>query len=758
MQRQITARLQRPLFRLAAARPLTLGTGVVTGAIQGSSDGVGTVNFNDNNTLAGNVGTSANSLLSVAIASGKTVSVGSNNIDAATISLASSSVLTLGAGTLTGAVDGSSAGVGTVNLNSTNTLASGTTLGSTNGLLAVTVGNGATITANDSIKATTLTVGGGASGSLSLAASKSITGNAAIASGATLTLNGSSSVSGTINGSSSGVGTLSVAGSSVTVGGAIGATNTLASVSIASGADLTAGGNISATSIGVAGTLNLGNTSRAVSGSITGSGSATISAGQGSHTISGAFTTAANNILQLEVMSSLSAGSITSSGVATVASDTSLNVTVGSGVSVASGSTYNIVSGGSGSSITAIGNSSININGTGSNRYGLIAFTTSQSGNNLVLIGTKVTSAVNASNPSTQNAVTAIDSVDTTSGELLTMQTYINSDSHSNAQKDAAVKSTTPQTDNGTHKNAFSVANASIDTAEERLKTIRTGVASGDDAAAQGMWIQGFGGAAKQRSNSQSDGYHAQSKGFEIGADHEVFEDGHVGVSVSQTGSKVKSKVGAKSINVSTYQANIYGGVNFDHFFIDGLAGLALNRYSSYRAIATTNSQADANYSGHTAIAKIEAGWIKDLGKGFNVTPVTTFTYARNQVNNYSESGAGTLNLAVKTATAEFFEGRVGMDVGYNFLTANGTKINPEINLSYGYDFVGAKQVSTSNFVGQNTFFTSAGSNIYRGSLRAGAGLNIYRVDAITISLDYGFEHKTNYKAHSGDVRLRYDF
>lgn len=143
--------------------------------MQGATDGVGTVNFNGSQTLAGNVGATSNKLALVNIANSVTLSASSFDIKATSITLGSSSVLNISSGALVGAVDGTSASVGTVNFASVGSylLASGiNAIGTTNGLAAVNVTGVSAVSAGDNIKATTVTIGNGSMASLDLAASK----------------------------------------------------------------------------------------------------------------------------------------------------------------------------------------------------------------------------------------------------------------------------------------------------------------------------------------------------------------------------------------------------------------------------------------------------------------------------------------------------------------------------------------------------------------------------------------------------------
>lgn len=222
--------------------------------------------------------------------------------------------------------------------------------------------------------------------------------------------------------------------------------------------------------------------------------------------------------------------------------------------------------------------------------------------------------------------------------------------------------------------------------------------------------------------------------------------------------SKTKSKDGLKETKIDTYQGNLYARHIRGNYFINGIVGMAWNEYLSNRSILVANSIANAKYTGQSYVGRIESGFDYQLPNALTLTPLTIITLAENRVNNYGESGAGNLNLAVQNNRSNFFETRFAATLSYNFLTIQGAKITPDITISYGYDFAATKQVTNSNFIGQLSSFVSNGSKIVQGSWRIGTGLKIYYSDAIVVSANYDFDYKENYHGHTGSIKLKYSF
>ena len=519
------------------------------GSIAGTIDGAGQVILSDN-VINGNIG-SATAVTSIEISGVVDAITNNNSIRASAINIDVSSTLVLGAGTLTAIVDGSTAGVGTLNLNANNTIALGTQLGSTNGLAAVNILNGVAITDNGSIKATTTTIGSGGAtaASLNLAANQTISGNVAINTNSTLTLNNNSVVTGTINGVTGNAGTVIVNGSSSF--GAIGQGNKIAEFDILSGTS-SFNNNASISQIDVAGTLSLVNAT-AITGNITVNNGGAININSAAQTVSGNFTASSGSAITIGINSPTSAASLTAVGVATISANTVLHVNLG-GNTTSAGSSYTIVSGGTGSLISQIAAANINVDNSGNNKSGSLIFTTAVSGDALILNVTNNSNPSFATNSNQLSAYNAINGANVATGALAVMQNYLNNNAISDSQKTAAIKSASPEADNSVNRISFNNASVTANIISERinlaqnivtkykLSTPVSGVASGDKPKTDNLWIQSFGSQVKQSSTAQGDGYNANSAGLALGADTKISKDTLVGFSLSYANSNVKSQ------------------------------------------------------------------------------------------------------------------------------------------------------------------------------------------------------------------------
>jgi len=690
-------------------------------------------------------------------------------------------------------------------------------IGSSDEIAELNVANGATINANQTIYATNTTIGNGSSGKLILAAIKSLHSDVLINSGANLTLNNGSSIIGNINGaSSSGSGTLEVNGSA-SITGNIGSGNKISALTLNSGAILNiASGTTNAAIASSSGSgkieLASGATFALQNGSAISNEISGASAGYGNITAAGAVsfgtigaTNSINNLTTASGSSATFGGNIFANGdvningaaifsnatteisastfnvnsgstlslsinlnsaptnilditgAAMLSSNTILNLTISG--SATSGTTINLINASAPSTLVALDASKININNSNSNIRNSQTFSTSVLDNQLLLtiIGNFTPDVVNFSNQNLQNTYDAIVNISDATGNLSIIQDYITNGSNSTSQKEAALDSASPQVDNSANRISFNSTSNSLNLTSERISSLR-GISSGENNMVKSAWAQAFGAMVNQGNTPNSQGYKAGSYGFAGGFDHEISDDVISGLSFSYTNSDISARDNLKKTRVDSYQFNLYASKDFDKFFLNSMAGLAMNKYSAHRSIPLASASAHADYWGQTYIARLEAGKNIKLKNDFIFTPIFALTASRNKISDYSEKGAGTLNLAVNNRDSDFFEARFGSEIGKDFAFKNGKKIHPAIFASYGYDLAGNKQHTSARFVGQSATFESSAGNIAQGSLKIGTGVKFYHDNFFSMNLDYSFEQRSDYHAHYGSLKAKYEF
>jgi len=586
---------------------LKLGTGAVTGTIDGAIANGGTVNFTDNNVTNGSVG-STNGLSAVNITTGKEVNLATNNnaLKASTITLlgnasqldvgtsavtgnvvlTAASVLDLNStGTVSGTIDGTAAN-GIVNVAGTQTAAN--SIGSVNGIATLndtgSLTLGSTVAA---VKATNINVSGTGILNFGTAANHTIAGTGNITLSNTATLNLGTKATTDANG------TLTTA-----------ATNTIG-VTINSATSV---GNLTTNTVSFAtGTkvnVNLATTNYIANGTkfdyLDGAGAATNAAGTITSTNSQFVTFTDDN---------------------GTAGHRQLDAVVNTFQSVATTADTQAV------------------------------------GTTLSALGTTGNAQLSAFQAAVQQTTTAAAATN-----LL---------KQAGPQANGGVASQIVSSNGGAIGQSLNVVGDRLQGLRAGIDdSSGSGMAAGGAVADKGIWFQAFGTAATQDLRSGVDGYDATTGGGAVGADMAVGSNARAGLSFSYARTNVDSNGSASQSNdINTYQLNAYGSYNLGQWYTDGLLGVAYNDNSTDRNV--TGSIASASFGGETYTARVGGGYRYKLASGLDITPNASLTYFYNHEDSYTESGAGGLDLSVNANNTNALIGRIGADFGYDFQTAS---------------------------------------------------------------------------------------
>ena len=571
----------------------------------------------------------------------------------------------------------------------------------------------------------------------------------------TLNLSDQSSINATIQGLSNSSGTLNIREIDFAPTNSLGiAGNSLANLNINSDASLTYANNIYVDNILVGGEFDFSASDNLeIFGNLIGSGSGVINIGSNNQIISGNFSLLSGNILSVALKEN-AVGNFTVLGAANIDANSNLEIITSANQGyIANGTQLTIVSASSGS-INAINDKNISVNGTNSNVYGLLKFTTQSSSNNLILNIDRLAASVVTSNKNSQNIYHNLNEIGADSaGKLLAFQEYLGS----SAEITKSLNQLAPQSSKAMIANNINIATNSIKTAETRLRKIHA-----NSDLKSGIWTQAFGNANTQNAVEDDEGYKVNTIGLIVGLDRELSSSSTIGAALSYGRSNLKSLDSSKNNVIDTYQINFYSGYNFDKYFFDSLAGIAWNQYNSNRSIVSVDANATAKFNGQTYIAKAKAGFAQKLKHGFNLGPEVSMSFVRTNIQAYSEKGADSLNLNVKNISADFLESRIGANLGFvttkipEFPELN--KVDSLLKISYGYSFINDAPTTVSSFDGQTTSFATQISHVDRGSLKLSAEIEAHHEEDIIFSLEYGFEKRATFQSHYMAAKVKQTF
>jgi outer membrane autotransporter protein len=331
----------------------------------------------------------------------------------------------------------------------------------------------------------------------------------------------------------------------------------------------------------------------------------------------------------------------------------------------------------------------------------------------------------------------------------------------------AGAKQMQPTVNNGPIQASFGTVSQYTNTVLNRIGQVvaartegigMTGISTGDETAQSGVWAQGFGSYLHQGATGASQGYTADVWGISFGYDRHLFQNMIAGFS----GAFARNNVTTNDVNTRTdadsYQGSLYGSLAKDAWYLDAIASFAYNRYDASRHIvfAGIDRTAKSDYGGYQYSGYFEGGYTFKAS-GLLLTPLVSVQAMRLNLDDYTETQAGALNLKVDRQRYNLFQTGVGAKVAYPVSKKN-LKITPELHAKWLYDFAGDAQQATSTFTGGGASFVTTGFEPPRTSGNIGAKLTIMTESNWSVSLNYDFEMKQDFYSHNGWVNLRYEF
>jgi autotransporter-associated beta strand protein len=137
-------------------------------------------------------------------------------------------------------------------------------------------------------------------------------------------------------------------------------------------------------------------------------------------------------------------------------------------------------------------------------------------------------------------------------------------------------------------------------------------------------------------------------------------------------------------------------------------------------------------------------------------SPFAGLDYDRMMINGFTETGAGTLDLAVAPQTAESMRSNVGLKYSQK-LTSDARVYVPYVSLGWRHEFDNQSRPITAQFAGASPFTVATGDTARDGTI-LGAGLTVGLGKWTTGKLEYTGDFASHYRATRVDASLRFAF
>ncbi|HEY1784876.1 MAG TPA: autotransporter domain-containing protein [Pirellulales bacterium] len=238
-------------------------------------------------------------------------------------------------------------------------------------------------------------------------------------------------------------------------------------------------------------------------------------------------------------------------------------------------------------------------------------------------------------------------------------------------------------------------------------------------------WGFGYGLGGNAQGTSNAAGLNYSLGGTVVGLD--MREENHLlGIYAGYVGSHLGSYLSGQSVGVNGGQFGTYlrGDDGLNYYVL--LAGMGADGYNSRRLmqISGIDTTAAANYGGWQSQLYLERG-VTLQGSKASIQPYAALQYLYVRQNNFTETGAGVMDLKVAGIDANSLRSLIGVRLaGYGW-TTGGRSVTPVARALWLHEFLSTTTGLNAQFapIG-GTNFAVTGTSLGRDWAILGTGLN----------------------------------
>ena len=274
-------------------------------------------------------------------------------------------------------------------------------------------------------------------------------------------------------------------------------------------------------------------------------------------------------------------------------------------------------------------------------------------------------------------------------------------------------------------------------------------------------WMQLSGQFAQMDTLQSLANNHFDVAGALVGMDRRLGNESAIGASVGYGYTHVGFSAG-DSTTIDTGRLTLYGEAGLgDGYFIDASAGGGYANYDTKRPIVF--GSIDRLARGQTDGTEVNAAahFGKDFRLGsWTMTPQMGFQYTRIHVNDFAESGAGALKLAVNDYSAQSLRGTMGAQVAYRAQLSDKVTLTPYLCAGWQHEFdATGEEVHAVLLAAGGTPFSYNGGSPSKDRMQAGAGLVLSMGPDLDFTLGYQAEFGSgDYQSHLIMLKVSYRF
>lgn len=215
----------------------------------------------------------------------------------------------------------------------------------------------------------------------------------------------------------------------------------------------------------------------------------------------------------------------------------------------------------------------------------------------------------------------------------------------------------------------------------------------------RGVFVNGDVNLGSQDASEHHPDYNYRTGGATVGFDYGVTDKLAVGVALGVVNNETELHQNQGDIEIDGYAVSVYSNYVEKNFYSNAVISYGNNDFDIQRQIDFDHRTATAKTDGTQFSVNLKSGYIARSGN-ISYGPTFSLKYDRINIDGYTETGAGSLNIKVDDQQTESFIVSVGTQAAVELKTSFGSVI-PNIHASYEYQFAPTHRTITTELVTQ---------------------------------------------------------
>ena len=272
------------------------------------------------------------------------------------------------------------------------------------------------------------------------------------------------------------------------------------------------------------------------------------------------------------------------------------------------------------------------------------------------------------------------------------------------------------------------------------------GQSAGDEKGT--FWGRAIGRWVDRDGDENASGYDESMGGVVLGFDYQVSDNFLLGIGAMYLKNNIDFDEYDDEADIERWLIGGYGSYTQDNFYLDASFSYASDDYEVSRTVVYGDTSclsfdcattAEAEYDGDLFQTYGEFGWALATGNGNTlITPFAGISYVSLKTDEFTETGAGDLNLIVEDTKAKSVQTKLGARVTWTSTSESGTVWIPEIRAEWRHEFKDNPVEFDAALSGApNANFTAIGSRFHGDFAVIGAGVTAVFGSGASAYLDY---------------------